>query len=67
LLSTRNISVLALGLVLIAAGFFSLSRGSITLAPILLVAGYCVAIPVGTMIGAPSNGAGEQRVGREGE
>ncbi len=67
MIPTKNIIVLVLGLVLIAAGFFSLSRGSISLAPILLVAGYCVAIPVGIMLGARSNGAGAQRVGREGE
>jgi len=28
------------------AGFIFLSRGSITLAPILLVLGYCVMVPV---------------------
>jgi len=64
---SRNIVVLVLGLVLIALGYFSLARGSITLAPILLVAGYCVLIPVGIMMGAPSNGREPQRVGREGE
>ncbi len=48
----KNLVVIACGLVLIALGFVSLSAGSITLAPVLLVAGYCVVIPVGLMVGA---------------
>ncbi|MCK4510800.1 hypothetical protein KAW64_03630 [bacterium] len=47
----RNLIVIACGLALIAFGFVSLAAGSITLAPILLVAGYCVVIPVGIMVG----------------
>jgi hypothetical protein len=66
-MASRNIIVLVVGLVMIAAGFFSLSRGSISLAPILLIGGYCVAIPVGIMVGAPRDGRESQRVGREGE
>ncbi|MFH1502163.1 MAG: hypothetical protein ABIG03_03860 [Candidatus Eisenbacteria bacterium] len=66
-MASRNMIILVLGLVLIGAGFVSLSRGSITLAPILLVAGYCVAIPVGIMVGAPGFGRQAQRVRREGE
>lgn len=57
---TRNLIVLIAGVILIGAGFFSLARGSITLAPLLLVAGYCVAIPLGIMMGA-------SRDGRQGE
>ncbi len=55
-MAAKNLVVLIVGVVLIGAGFFSLARGSITLAPLLLVAGYCVAIPVGIMIGAPRDG-----------
>ena len=66
-MASRNVIIIVLGLVLIGVGFFSLSRGSITLAPILLVAGYCVVIPVGIMVGAPGDGRQIQRVGREGE
>lgn len=51
LIGLRNLIVLIVGLVLIGAGFYSLARGSITLAPLLLVAGYCVAIPVGIIMG----------------
>ena len=62
----KNLIVIACGLALIAFGFVSLAAGSITLAPILLVAGYCVVIPVGIMVGVkrrerPSRGTGETR------
>ena len=36
-----GIAVLAL-----VAGFFDLSRGGITIGPILLVLGYCVLVPI---------------------
>ena len=35
---------------LIAIGFWLLSRGSITMAPLLLVLGYCVLIPIGILL-----------------
>ena len=38
------------GLLAIIIGFFTLSQGSETLAPILLVLGYCVIIPISIMI-----------------
>ena len=40
-----NRLVLGLGVAALVAGFMALARGSITLAPILLVAGYCLFIP----------------------
>ena len=43
----------AVGVGLIALGFTALARGSLTLAPVLLVGGYCVAVPVAIMIGRP--------------
>jgi uncharacterized membrane protein HdeD (DUF308 family) len=46
----RNWMVLGAGLAAIVLGFIALASGSITLAPILLVLGYCVLIPVGIMI-----------------
>lgn len=46
----RNIAAFAGGIALIAAGFWTLARGSMTLAPVLLLAGYCVAIPLGIMM-----------------
>ena len=47
---TKNYLVFALGLLSIILGYVFLSHGSITLAPILLVLGYCVIIPVAIMI-----------------
>ncbi len=41
-----NWLLLLIGVVVIGFGFLSLSKGSITLAPILLVVGYCVIIPI---------------------
>ncbi len=51
-----NWLVLGIGLVAIIIGFVALAAGSITLAPILLVLGYCVLIPVGIMIGEEKKG-----------
>lgn len=45
-----NWVLLGAAVILIAAGFFSLSRGSVTLAPILLVAGYCVVVPLALLL-----------------
>ena len=46
----RNYLVFALAVVVIAVGYITLGQGSITLAPILLVLGYCVLIPVALII-----------------
>ena len=51
LFGRRNWQWLGAGLVTIVAGFIALSMGSITLAPLLLVDGYCVLIPVGILVG----------------
>ena len=50
LFGKRNWIVLGSGLGAIILGFITLASGSITLAPILLVLGYCVLLPVGIMI-----------------
>lgn len=42
----RNYTWFGIGIVTIVIGYISLAMGSITLAPILLVAGYCVIIPI---------------------
>lgn len=47
---TRNYILFGLGLLVIIVGYISLSAGSITLAPILLVLGYCVLIPISIII-----------------
>ncbi len=46
----RNYIIFAIGLLVIIVGYISLSAGSITLAPILLVLGYCVLIPLAIII-----------------
>jgi|WetSurMetagenome_2_1015567.scaffolds.fasta_scaffold1115506_1 uncharacterized membrane protein HdeD (DUF308 family) len=46
----RNWMILGSGVGAIIIGFIALASGSITLAPILLVLGYCVLIPIGIMI-----------------
>ena len=43
----KNYAFLAAAIVSLAAGYWLLSRGSTTAAPILLVLGYCVFFPVG--------------------
>jgi len=52
-----NSALLALGVVILAVGYKSLAGGSLTLAPILLVTGYCVLIPASLLVrGSGSNG-----------
>ncbi|UCD64305.1 MAG: hypothetical protein JSW34_02375 [Candidatus Zixiibacteriota bacterium] len=46
----RNYIALAAALVVIIVGFITLGQGSITLAPVLLVLGYCVLLPVALII-----------------
>jgi len=46
----KNYLTLLAGLVVIIAGFITLRMGSITLAPLLLVLGYCVIIPIGILL-----------------
>lgn len=42
----RHLGILVLGLVLIGAGYVMLSAGRLSWGPLLLVSGYCVALPV---------------------
>ncbi len=57
----RNYLVFALALVVIIIGYITLGQGSITLAPILLVLGYCVLIPVALIIrGRPKAGSRDE-------
>ncbi|RKX29535.1 MAG: hypothetical protein DRP47_01485 [Candidatus Zixiibacteriota bacterium] len=51
---TRNYIVFAIALVVIILGYVTLAQGSLTLAPLLLVIGYCVLIPVALIIKDPS-------------
>ena len=59
----RNLVIIACGLALVVFGFMSLAAGSITLAPILLVAGYCVVIPVGLIVGVKRREKSSQDTG----
>lgn len=48
--SAINYTMLAIGLITIVAGYVLLSHGSTVAAPLLLVLGYAVIIPVGIII-----------------
>lgn len=54
-----NTVLLAAGVALLAAGYLSLSRGSITMAPVLLVTGYCVFIPASLLVRGGGSASGE--------
>jgi hypothetical protein len=47
----KNLLLFLAGLVFIVIGFAALARGSVTLAPLLLVGGYCVFIPLSLGLG----------------
>jgi hypothetical protein len=57
----KSLLLFATGGASIAVGYVLLAAGSITLAPILLVAGYCVFFPMGILMGsgAAARGGGE--------
>jgi hypothetical protein len=46
----KNYILFAIGIFVIIIGYVTLGYGSITLAPILLVLGYCVIIPIAIII-----------------
>ena len=46
----KNYLIFAAALVVIVIGYVTLGYGSMTLAPVLLVLGYCVLIPVAIVI-----------------
>jgi hypothetical protein len=54
-----NTILLTVGVALLAAGYLSLSRGSITMAPLLLVTGYCVFIPASLLARGKGSATGE--------
>lgn len=49
--TSRNYTWFGIGILIIVIGYIALGMGSITLAPILLVLGYCVIIPISILIG----------------
>lgn len=54
-----NSILLLAGVALLVAGYLSLSRGSITMAPVLLVTGYCVLIPASLLVRGGGTASGE--------
>lgn len=54
-----NTLLLAVGLVVLVGGYLALSRGSITLAPVMLVLGYCVLIPASLLVRGKAPVSGE--------
>jgi len=61
--SGRNYAVLGTAAGVILVGFLLLSRGSISLAPLLLVLGYCVLIPYGLAAGGGGKTASQKPTG----
>jgi len=51
LFGRKNYLWFGIGIIVIIIGYIALGMGDITLAPILLVAGYCVIIPISILIG----------------
>ncbi len=46
----KNYVVFGIGVLSVILGFITLSRGSTTLAPVLLILGYCVIIPISILL-----------------
>ncbi len=49
----RNYIFFAVAIVTIIAGYISLDQGSISLAPVLLVIGYCILVPLAILVRDP--------------
>lgn len=54
-----NTVLLTIGVVALVSGYMALARGSITLAPVLLVSGYCVFLPAALLLRGSPAGPGE--------
>ncbi len=59
----RNVLLLMAGLIVILIGYLLLGRGSITAAPILLVLGYCVMVPLSIILWTKQSKDKEPRSG----
>lgn len=55
----KNSLLLIVALAVLGAGYVALSRGSTTLAPVLLVLGYCVLVPASLLLRGRNHGSGE--------
>jgi len=54
-----NSLLLGISLAVLVAGYVALSRGSTTLAPVMLVLGYCVLVPASLLLRGRNQGTGE--------
>ena len=54
-----NSILLLLGVAVLVGGYMSLAKGSLTLAPVLLVAGYCGLIPASLLVRGNGSNEGE--------
>ena len=54
-----NGALLLLGIAVLVGGYMSLAKGSLTLAPVLLVTGYCVLIPASLLVRGSGSDEGE--------
>jgi hypothetical protein len=54
-----NTLLLSAGVLSLVLGYVALSRGSTTLAPVLLVLGYCGLIPAALLVRTRGEGSGE--------
>jgi uncharacterized membrane protein HdeD (DUF308 family) len=57
----KNYYIFLAGLAAIVVGYIALAQGSITLAPILLVLGYCVIVPVAILYRDRRNAGSQQK------
>ncbi|MCD4690863.1 hypothetical protein K8S17_05315 [bacterium] len=57
-MNIKSTIIFAIAVVMIVVGFWTLARGSLTLAPLLLVAGYCVVVPFAIMARGGAKAAG---------
>ena len=56
---TLNTMLLGVGVGVLVIGYMSLAKGSLTLAPVLLVTGYCVLIPAALLVRGTGANPGE--------
>jgi len=61
-----NYIVFVLALILIVVGWILLAKGSMTLAPLILVISYCVLIPISILIGIGKGKSVEERMAESG-
>lgn len=64
-LGETNLLLMLAGLVIIVIGFMLLGKGSITAAPILLVLGYCVIMPMAIVYRRKKKKAVESELGKQ--